>query len=55
MKFMTTAKYSWMDNERNKHILKEAETEPTLHKLLKYKTRWIKHINRMQRDRLPKY
>jgi hypothetical protein len=46
-------KYSWMDSERNEHILKELK-ESVLEKILKYKTNWIQHVDRRQRDRLPK-
>jgi hypothetical protein len=35
-------------------ILKELKTEPVMGKILKYKNNWIKHVNRMQRDRITK-
>jgi hypothetical protein len=40
MKFMRTGttKYTRMDYKRNDDIKKELETEPTLNKILKYKT-----------------
>jgi hypothetical protein len=50
----TTAKYIWSDYKRNYGILKELKTEPVMEKILKYKNNWIKHVNRMQRDRIPK-
>jgi hypothetical protein len=55
MRFMrTTAKYIWSDYERNDDILKELKTEPVMGKIRKYKNSWIQHVNRMQRDRIPK-
>jgi hypothetical protein len=37
-----------------KLTLKELKTEPAIGKILKYKNNWIQHVNRMQRDRIPK-
>lgn len=55
MKFMRcTAKYTWMAYKRNEDTLKELKTKPILDKILKYKNNWLQHVNRMQRDRLPK-
>jgi hypothetical protein len=50
----TTAKYIWSDYKRNYDILKELKTEPVMGKILKYKNSWIQHVNRMQRDTIPK-
>jgi hypothetical protein len=50
----TTAKHIWSDCKRNDDILKELKTEPVMRKILKYKNSWIQHVNRMQRDRIPK-
>jgi hypothetical protein len=53
----TTAKYIWSDyrSKRNDDILKkQLKTEPVIGKILKYKNNWIKHVNRMQRDRITK-
>jgi hypothetical protein len=50
----TTAKYIWGDYKRNDDIQKELKTEPVMGKILKYKNNWIQHVNRMQRDRIPK-
>jgi hypothetical protein len=50
----TTAKYIWSDYKRNGDILRELKTEPVTGKILKYKNNWILHVNRMQRDRIPK-
>jgi hypothetical protein len=40
-----TAKYIWSDYKRNYNILKD---------ILNYKKKWIQHVNRMQRYRIPK-
>jgi hypothetical protein len=50
----TTAKYIWGNYKRNDDIQKELKTEPVMGKILKYKNNWIQHVNRMQRDRIPK-
>ena len=49
-----TAGYTWTDYKTNSHIAKELEITPVLDKLLEYKRNWIKHVNRMPRDRLPR-
>jgi hypothetical protein len=55
MRFMiTTAKYIWSNYKRTDGILKDLKTEPVMGKILKYKNSWIPHVNRMQRDRIPK-
>jgi hypothetical protein len=38
-----------MECKRNEDILKELKTEPILGNILKYKTIWIQHVNRMHR------
>ena len=35
-------------------IAKELKITPILDKLLEYKKRWIQHVNRMPRNRLPR-
>jgi hypothetical protein len=50
----TTAKYIWSDYKRNDDTLKELKTKPVMGKILKYKNNWIQHVNRMQKDRIPK-
>jgi len=37
----------------NAQIAKELKITPILEKLLEYKRRWIQHVNRMPRNRLP--
>ena len=55
MKYLRrTAGYTWTDYKRNAQIAKELKITPTLDKLLKYKRRWIQHVNRMHRNRLPR-
>jgi len=55
MKYMRrTAGYTGTDYKRNAQIAKELKIEPILDKLLEYKRRWIEHVNRMPRNRLPR-
>jgi len=54
MKYMRrTAGYTWTDYRTNTQITKELKTSPILDKLLEYKRKWIQHVNRMSRNRLP--
>ena len=53
MKYMRrTAGYTGTDYRTNTQIAKELKITPILDKLLEYKRKWIKHVNRMRRDRL---
>jgi hypothetical protein len=55
MKYMRiTAGYIWTDYKTNGQIAKELKITPILDKLLEYKRNWIKHVNRMPRNRLPR-
>jgi hypothetical protein len=54
IKFTRTEKYTWMDNKINKDKKKRTKAVPLLDEILKYKSNWIQHVDRMQRDRLPK-
>jgi hypothetical protein len=55
MRFIrTTVKYILRDYKRNNDVMKELKTEPVMGKILEYKNNWIQHVNRMQRDRIPK-
>jgi tRNA uridine 5-carbamoylmethylation protein Kti12 len=55
MKYMRrTAGYIWTDYITNVQIAKELKITPILDKLLEYKTKWIQHINRMRRNKLPR-
>jgi len=55
MKYMRrTAGYTWTDYKTNIQITKELKITSILDKLLEYKRIWIKHVNRMPRNRLPR-
>jgi hypothetical protein len=49
-----TAGYTWTEYKTNLHIAKKLEITLVLDKLLEYKRKWIQHVNRMPRDRLPR-
>jgi hypothetical protein len=49
-----TAGYTWTDYKANTQITKELKITQILGKLLEYKRNWIKHVNRMPRNRLPR-
>jgi hypothetical protein len=46
-----TAGCTWTDYKTNKQIAKELKITQILDKLLEYKRNWIKHVNRMPRNR----
>jgi hypothetical protein len=50
----TAAKYTWMGCKRKEDIHLKLKTEPIFDKILKYKSNWIQHVHRIQRDRLSK-
>jgi len=54
MKYMRIAGYTWTDYKTNKQITKGLKITQILDKLLEYKRNWIKHVNRMPRNRLPR-
>jgi len=55
MKYMRTrAGYTWTDYKTNTQIEEELKITPILDKLLEYKRKWIQHVNRMSRNRLPR-
>jgi hypothetical protein len=43
-----------MDYKTNTKIRKELKITPILNKLLEYKRKWIQHVIRMPRNRLPR-
>ena len=49
-----TAGYTWTDHKTNRQIAKELKITSILDKLQEYKRKWIQHVNRMPRNRLPK-
>jgi len=55
MKYMRrTAGYIWTDYKTNAQIAKELKITQSLDRLLEYKKKWIQHVNRMPRNRLPR-
>jgi hypothetical protein len=48
------AGYTWTDYTTNAQIAKEFKLTPIWDKLLEYKRSWIKHVNRMNRNKLPR-
>jgi len=55
MKYMRiTAGYTWPDYKTNAQIVKGLKITQILDKLLEYKRSWIRHVNRMPRNRLPR-
>jgi len=48
------AGYTWADYKTNRQIAKELKITLILDKMLEYKRNWIKHVNRMPRNRLPR-
>jgi hypothetical protein len=52
MKFMNkTAKYTRYDHKRNQDVIKELKTQSIMEK--NYQNKWIQHVRRMDRSRLP--
>jgi hypothetical protein len=49
-----TAGYAWTDHKTNKEIAKELNVTTVLDKIKDYKRKWIQHVNRMPRNRLPR-
>jgi hypothetical protein len=43
-----------MGYKRNEDTLKELKTEPIVNSILKDKTNWIQHVDRIQKASLPK-
>jgi hypothetical protein len=55
MKYMRiTAGITWTGYKTNTQIAKELKIRPILGKILEYKRKWIQHVNRMSRNRLPR-
>jgi len=55
MKYMRrTAGYTWDNYKTNAQIAKELKITQILDKLLEYKRRWMQHVNRIPRNRLPR-
>jgi hypothetical protein len=55
MKYMRrTAGYTWTYHKTNTEIAKELNITPVLDKIQSCKRRWMQHVNRMPRNRLPR-
>jgi hypothetical protein len=55
MKFICkTAKYTRQDPPKNQEIMKELKTNPVLENINNYKEKWIQHVHRVDRSRLPR-
>jgi hypothetical protein len=50
----TAAGYTCTDYKTNTQSAKELKKTPILDKLLEYKRKWIQHVNRMPRNKLPR-
>jgi hypothetical protein len=55
MKYMRTAGYTCTDHKTNTEIANELNITPILDKIPGYKRKWIQHVNRMPRNRLPRF
>jgi Zn-dependent M32 family carboxypeptidase len=51
---MKTAEHTWTDHKTHTDFAKELNITPVLDKIQDYKRRWIQHVNRMPRNRLPR-
>jgi len=49
-----TTGYTWTYYKTNAQIAKELKITQIFDKLLEYKRSWIKHVNRMPRNKLPR-
>jgi hypothetical protein len=55
MKYMRiTAGYTWTDHKTNTEIAKRLNITRVLDRIRNYKRKWIQHVNRMPRNRLPR-
>jgi len=51
--FIRRAGYTFFDYERNEEILEEVEVEPFDEKPRKLKSNWLRHVTRMNSNRMP--
>jgi hypothetical protein len=49
-----TAGYTWTDHKTNTEIVKELNITTVLDKIQDYRRKWIQHLNRESRNRLPR-
>jgi hypothetical protein len=52
--FRRTASYTLFDHKSNEEILEELKIEPVDEKLRRYKSNWLRHVTRMDSNRMPK-
>jgi hypothetical protein len=51
--FRKITNYTLYDHKRNQDIIKELKIEAVLEKMNNYKIKWMRHVPRMDRSRLP--
>ncbi|KAJ4430939.1 hypothetical protein ANN_19532 [Periplaneta americana] len=54
MRYRPTAEYTKWDHKRNKVVMEELQLEPVINHVKHYQNKWINHLHRMHRDRIPK-
>jgi len=52
--FRRIAEYTLSDHKRREDILEEMKLEPVDEKLRRYKSHWLRHVTRMNNNRMPK-
>jgi len=52
--FRTTAGYTLFDYQRNQELLEEIKLEPADEQLSWNKSNWLRHVIRMNNNRMPK-
>jgi len=51
--FRKTAGYTFFDHKRNEEILEELKVEPVDETPRRYKSNWLRHVTRMNNNRMP--
>jgi hypothetical protein len=54
IKFFRTAGYTLFDHKRNEEISEGLKVEPVDEKLRRYKSNWLRHVTRMNNNRMAK-
>jgi len=52
--FRRTAVHILFDHKRKEDISEELNVEPVDEKLIRYKPNWLRHVTRMNSNRMPK-
>ena len=52
--FRRTAGYTLFDHRRNEEILERLKVESVEEKPRRYKSNWLRHVNRINNNRIPK-